>query len=128
MEVVFYDLTERQQLIKEYLQIQSKLFGCGFYNAKDRNIGKTVIINNLGLEYQALGYEVYIATPTFFNNEYIAYKRWENDIEKGRGIRFSDKAVILVDELDSEKAENLLMSLKRHYNGENVKVLGFVNF
>ena len=123
-----YDLTKQQQLIKNYLQIQVKLFGKGFYSARERCIGKTVIINNLGLEYQSLGYEVYVATPTFYSNDYVANEKWDIRSENNRGKYFSDKTIILVDELNIEETDRLINSLKKYPNGDKVKILGFVRF
>ena len=123
-----HNLTEHQQLIKDYLQIQLNLFREGFYDAKDRNIGKTVIINNLGLEYQALGYDVYIATPTFFSNEYLGERYDFKSPDKTRGKRFSDKTIVLVDELDINELLLLEESILHQSNGDKVKLLGFIRY
>lgn len=123
-----YDLTDRQELIKKYLQVQAELFGKGFYNAEERGIGKTTIINNLGLEYQSLGYNVIVVTPTFIGAEYIANERWSVNDRDNRSKSFPSNTIVLVDELKISEANSLTTLLKRHSSQEEIKVLGFVRF
>jgi len=68
-------------------------------NAIDRGIGKTTIVNMVGYDCQAVGYEVYVLTPISCI-EYYAGKRISDYDYDLRGIKRGN-AVMLVDEADS---------------------------
>lgn len=121
-----YDLTDEQERIKNILHIQSNFDSMGLYSAEKRNIGKTTIINNLGLEYQALGYEVFIVTPYIQSTDYLATERLT--IDNSRGKRLPKKSIILVDEVRLKDLKKLLSLLDDRHKKDGVKILGFVHF
>lgn len=120
-----YDLTEKQQAISDCLKEYAESFGIGVYSAEDRGFGKTTIINNLGLEFQALGYNVVVVTPTYFG-EYIANEKLNINDSSCRGKVLSENSIILVDELSIEDLPILVKIAKRSRGKRDIKIIGFV--
>ena len=123
-----YDLTKEQEIIKNILQSSSEISGIGLYSAKERCFGKTTIINNLGLEFQALGYNVIVVTPTYYGEEYVANEKLIINDSNCRGKFVSENSVILVDELEIEDLKILIKIAKRSRKEKDIKIIGFVHF
>ena len=96
MEVELFDLTQEQKDIKEDMIETTNRVGFCFMDSKYRMIGKTTILRDIGLEDQALGYNVFIVTSTLFKQEYIA-TRGIAPTDSNRYVPYN--SIVLVDEL-----------------------------
>ena len=76
------------------------------YSSDRRAWGKTTILNELGITYQALGYEVLLLTMFPNSNEHFA-TRCINDERDLRGLP-RDKTIMIVDEYK-------ILNDKNHY-------------
>lgn len=94
-----------------------------FFNAKDRRVGKTYLLNEIGLELQALGYIVYVLTP-FKKQEYFAEKFILNELRDIAGID-RNKLVILADEVMIWDGLNDLLEYCKFCR---IPVVGFVRY
>jgi hypothetical protein len=94
-----------------------------FRNAKVRGIGKTYLLNELGLTLQVLGYEVLVYT-SYDRMEYFAEKFIYNDYDL-QGINIL-KAIILFDEakLDNDEVQEIL----KYSRCCQIPVVGFVRY
>lgn len=122
-----HDLTITQQILCDCMKEHAEKFGISVFSAKDRGFGKTTIINNLGLEFQALGYNVILVTPTYLG-EYIANEKLNISDSSCRGKVISENYVILVDELKIEDLQILIKIAKRSRKEKDIKIIGFVHF
>lgn len=115
-------LTPKQQETYDYFMDTINKKHQSFLPSDERGVGKTYILNELGFELQALGYQVYIMTP--HHDEHVACK-YINNINELNGVD-KNKVVIFVDEV-------------RFYNDKNqeffdycwqrgMPVVGFVDY
>lgn len=94
-----------------------------FRNDKYRQLGKTYLLNELGLTLQALGYKVLVYTP-FKGVEYFADK-FIYSSDNSRGID-KLKTVVIFDEVQMEDDETIeLLKLFKMYQ---IPVVGFVRY
>lgn len=116
---------------KTFNEFYVRLFIAYLQNGKDhivdilksnieRGMGKTRVINEIGLTYQALGYEVILMTP--YDDEHIATVLLRNRIEDIKYC-FPTKTICLVDEWDfhNKNTNEFLYYLKRY----KVPIVGF---
>jgi len=90
-----------------------------FLSLNERGVGKTYVINELGFTLQALEYEPYILTINPIR-EYFAVDFIIN-VDYLRGIHI-EKAVILVDEYDFNKMDEIL----DYCSCYKIPIVGFV--
>jgi len=94
-----------------------------FFDAKDRRVGKTYLINELGLELQALGYRVYVITPVDCL-EYYAERKLYLDPQRYAGM-IDSNTVILLDEVFVSENFSDFIDYCRY---RQVSVIGFVRY
>jgi hypothetical protein len=116
-------------MLTEWQEDKYKIFsevieqrGNFFFSSEDRNVGKTYLLNELGLELQALGYTVYILTP-YPEHEYFAHGFIYINGDGYRG-RLKENTVVLVDEARLYMMDEFLDYCK----WRQIPVIGFVNY
>lgn len=120
-EEKIFNLTQGQQKLFDTLFSAFEKREMCLLSSEDRNIGKTTILRELGLELQSLGYRVHILTP-YRHHEYIGNKfiSLSDDV---LGI-CPKTSVILADE-----ARYCMMGdLVKYCNDRKIPLLGFVNY
>lgn len=95
-----------------------------FLSSEPRNIGKTVILNELAFNLQALGYIVLVLTPyrqqEYFGEHFISldYNDYCNKINGRKNV------VIIADEARKVIMEDFLVFCEHR----DIPVIGYVNF
>lgn len=92
-----------------------------FFNAKDRAVGKSYLLNEIGFELQILGYRVFLITPC--NQEYFAERMISLHKEDYKG-RLQENCVVLVDEVKWLMMNDFLDYCKYR----QVPIIGFVRY
>jgi hypothetical protein len=95
-------------------------------SSHERDIGKTTILRELGLDLQSQEYRVFILTPYKDTAEYYAEEYISTDISdlKGSHKLFDNNIVILVDETKYIMMPELIEYCE--YN--KIPIVGFVNY
>lgn len=86
----------------------------------DRQWGKTTILNEIGLTYQALGYEVILLTKYPQANNHFATRYVSNMNDLQRINLDDDKIIAIVDEYDI--GEEIIDCLQKY----DVPIVGFI--
>ncbi len=94
-----------------------------FRNSKYRQLGKTYLLNELGLTLQALGYKVLVYTP-YDRMEYFA-ERFIRNIYDLKGIG-RDKIVILFDEANIDNDD--IQEIIEYCENYQISIVGFVRY
>lgn len=114
-------LTEQQQKVFDVMlnMIESKQNY--LLSSEDRNIGKTITLNELAFTLQSLGYDVCLLSPyphEFYANRFISF----NEIDYASKIY--DDTIIVADEAKVEMMDELFDYCKNR----NIPIVGYVNF
>jgi len=94
-----------------------------FFSSKQRGIGKTHIINELGFTLQSLGYKVFVFSPhntilSYYTNGFVSLI----DYERTMLGKDKTKTVVLVD----EARKDTMVGLVDYFNFHKIPVVGFV--
>lgn len=114
-------LSRRQEVIIESILQSVKRRENYILSSRQRKIGKTSIINELGLHLQSLGYNVLLLT-TNTRGEYYANRSLSLSKDDYLGI-INKNTVVLLDEYDYYKIDNLL----KYCYGRYIPVVGYAN-
>lgn len=117
---VFFTLRQPIELARKRMLLNLE---CGFgflqrVNDNDRGIGKTTLLNEIGLEYQALGYKVFVLS----NSLSVSYNATDCIDNFYDSIHYSN-AICLIDEINLSDVKKLELINKLDDRG--VLLVGF---
>lgn len=116
-----YELTDQQLEMKNDMIETANRIGHCFMDAKYRGIGKSTILRDIGLEYQALNYTVFIITQSYMKQEYIANQKL-TPLDNGRWL--PDESVVLVDEM---YLDDTVWAIE-YCNKRGIPIMGFARY